>query len=194
MRGLPAIATRGWRFSRRAQLKPQVRTQSHALSSHTLGKWAACLGDLRPWRQVFKNSVPELQESARRGAVYMHQLYAATDPEVPRTPAHGIPPPPAVCRPIHVMRTSVRVHARAGDGGRAGDWAGHDAGTVGQVCMGGGGGGCRCKCCRVEHKVAGGGAGGQSTRTQIRARARAARPRSRARRLPLAVSRARCGP
>jgi putative glutathione S-transferase len=52
-KSLPAIATRGWKFSPRKQLRG------------TLLK--ACSQDL--------------QRSARRGNIYMHDLYVATDPE-----------------------------------------------------------------------------------------------------------------
>ena len=51
-KSLPAIATRGWRFSKRKQL-----------------------------RGALKGCSSELQHAARRGNLYMHDLYAATDPE-----------------------------------------------------------------------------------------------------------------
>eukprot|EP00802_Teleaulax_amphioxeia_P015307 Tamp_15394.p1 GENE.Tamp_15394~~Tamp_15394.p1 ORF type:complete len:424 (+),score=50.23 Tamp_15394:52-1272(+) len=52
-KGLPAIATRGWKISTRKQVRNKL-----------LGSCSQ-----------------ELQCSARRGSLYMHDLYAATDPE-----------------------------------------------------------------------------------------------------------------
>ena len=52
-KGLPAIATRGWKFSPRKQLRSTL----------------------------LKNCSQDLQRSARRGNIYMHDLYVATDPE-----------------------------------------------------------------------------------------------------------------
>ena len=51
-KGLPAVATRGWRFSKRKQL-----------------------------RSAFSGCSAELQHSARRGNLYMHDLYVTTEPE-----------------------------------------------------------------------------------------------------------------